>query len=519
VREGPGPRRPWPGFALLIAPIIAGAAMIGAPARSTAAARTTTWTVYHGDAAGSGVASGVASVDTAARAWTSARLDGALYGEPLIAFGAVFVATENGTVYALSSRTGAVLWSRHIATPVPASALPCGNIAPTVGITGTPVIDPSRHEIFVVADELKDGRPAHVLVGLDTATGAVERTQSVDPPGADPAALLQRTGLALDGGRVVFGMGGNYGDCATYRGRVAAVGERAGMPSFYTVDAAPGTSQGAVWMGGAAPVIDASGNIWVSAGNGSVTSASQPYDDSDSALELTPSLQLAGYFAPTSWPSDNAHDRDMSVAPALVGGGQVVLAGKAGIAYLLKRARPGGIGGQQARLAAVCAAGIEGGSAVVGDTVVLPCLAGPVAVRVTAAPARLGVVWRARVGGGPPVVVAGLVWTIGRDGVLDGLDAASGALRQHAAIGAVANHFPTPSVGDGVLVAAGTNRVIAFRTTAARTAPNTPAAPAHSATSPAASSRTASSGLAWGAAAGGVILLAAIGARIWWRRR
>ena len=65
----------------------------------------------------------------------------------------VYVATENNTVYALSAAKGAVEWSTHLGKPVPASALPCGNISPVVGITGTPVIDAARHEIFAVADE------------------------------------------------------------------------------------------------------------------------------------------------------------------------------------------------------------------------------------------------------------------------------------------------------------------------------------------------------------------------------
>ena len=118
---------------------------------------------------------------------------------------------------------------------------------------------------------------------------AIELTQDVDPPGADPAALLQRTGLTLDAGQVVFGMGGNYGDCSSYRGRVVAVREGGGTPTYFTVDAAAGESQGAIWMGGAAPAVDGSGNIWVSVGNGSVYSASRAYDDSDSALELSSS--------------------------------------------------------------------------------------------------------------------------------------------------------------------------------------------------------------------------------------
>src|ERR1700732_3621692 len=123
-------------------------------------------------------------------------------------------------------------------------------------------------------------------------------TQSMAPPGADAAALLQRTGLTLDAGQVVFGFGGNYGDCASYQGRVAAVPETGGTPRYFSVDAARGESQGSVWMGGAAPVVDGGGHIWVSTGNGSVDSDQHAYDNSDSVLELSPSLQLVQFFAP-----------------------------------------------------------------------------------------------------------------------------------------------------------------------------------------------------------------------------
>src|SRR5580704_114928 len=152
------------------------------------------WTVYHHDPAGDGVAPPVSAVHTTSSVWTSPALDGQVY-----------VATENDTVYALSAATGAVAWSAHLGPPVPAGSLPCGDITPTVGITGTPVIDQARGEIFVVADELAGGKPAHRLTGLATASGRIEMTQNVDPPGADAAALLQRTGLTLDAGQVVFG--------------------------------------------------------------------------------------------------------------------------------------------------------------------------------------------------------------------------------------------------------------------------------------------------------------------------
>jgi hypothetical protein len=141
-----------------------------------------------------------------------------------------------------------------------------------------------------------------------------------------------------------------------------------------------------------------------------------------------------------------------------------------------------------------------------------------VAVRVSSSPPRLHVLWSAGAGGGPPIFAGNRVWTIGQDGVLYGLDPATGAIRQSAAIGTVANHFPTPGVGDGLLLAPAANRVVAFRTGAARI-------PAGMATSPA-GTRTAAStpagggggaaGLpawAWGlVVAAAVVLAGAVGA-------
>ena len=471
------------------------------------------WTVYHGAADGAGVAGSVAAVDTNAPAWTSPALDGELYGEPLVSSGHVYVATENDTVYELSAATGAVLWSTHIGRPVPSGDLPCGDIAPTAGITGTPVIDPSRGEIFVVADELVNGKPAHLFAGLSAASGKVEVSQDVDPAGADPAALLQRTGLTLDDGRVVFGLGGNDGDCASYRGRVIAVPEQGGTPEMFTVDAAADESQGAIWMGGAAPVVDSAGHIWVTVGNGSVFSSSHPYDDSDSILELSPSLRLVQFFAPATWATDNSRDLDMSTAPALLPDGQVILTGKSRIAYLLSQAHLGGIGGQQAALASACGGDIDGGVAVQGTTVYLPCTSGITAIRAAAAPAGLRLLWSSGTGGGPPIVAAGLVWTISRSGVLYGLSPATGAVRQQASIGAVANHFPTPSVADGLLLAPAADHVVAFTASASASA---------SASGSASPSPSPSGGLSARALFGVVIVgLAVIGCAGWlvWRRR
>ena len=220
-------------------------------------------------------------------------------------------------------------------------------------------------------------------------------------------------------------------------------------------------------MGGAAPAVDGHGDVWVSSGNGSVTSSSRPYDNSDAVLELSPALQLLQFFAPTTWASDNAKDHDLSMEPVLLGDGQVVIAGKSRAVYLLDGAHLGGIGGQQAELGAACGDDIDGGSAQLGTTVFLPCLSGITAVDVGGAAPALRLAWSSSAGGGPPIVAAGLVWSVAQDGTLSGLDPATGTVRQRAPVGAPTNHFPTPGLGAGLLLATSASQVVAFRTTAA----------------------------------------------------
>ena len=484
------------------------------------------WTVYHHDPAGTGVDSSGTRFDPARPAWTSPVLDGDLFGEPLVLGTTVYVATENDTVYALRAADGTVVWSTHLGTPVPASSLPCGDITPMVGITGTPVIDAARAELFAVADEEVAGRPSHVLVGLNLTSGVVELHQVVDPPGVDTAALLQRTALTLQGGRVVFGFGGNYGDCSSYHGWVEAVPETGGSATTFAIDGATGQREGAVWMGGAAPVVDSSGNIWVAVGNGSEDTGS-PYDNSDSVLELSPALELLQFFAPADWASDNANDFDLgSAAPALLADGLVVQAGKSHTAYLLHQAHLGGIGGQVAELPSVCGDDVSGGVAVVGDVVFLPCLTGVVALEASATPPGLERLWQATAGAqGPPIVAGGLVWSIGQDGTLYALDRTDGSVTQQFSLGAVANHFPTPAVGDGLLLAPSADQVHAFAGQAASTTTTTSSSTTSRPTNTAAPPTTAAPGAghgsstAWVALAVVIVAVVVLGGWLAWRRR
>jgi len=447
---------------LAIATVVLGMSQWAGDAQA-ASVVTTQWLGYHGGASGSGVAVGIHSVNTAAPKWTSPVLDGQLYGEPLVDGKEILVATENDTVYALSSATGAVRWAKHLATAVPSNQLPCGDISPTVGITGTPVIDQGRNEIFVMAFEIDHGVARHYLYGLSVTTGAVMMRHVVSTPTADQLPYLNRSALALDQGSVVYTFGGNYGDCQTYHGVVGAIKENGmGAAVSFVVDHGPGQSQGAIWMGGAAATIDAAGNVWVETGNGSVTSPGHSYDDSDGVLELSPTMHLKSFFAPTSWVQDNASDADLSAQPAVLGNGLVVATGKSGNIYLLHASHLGGVGGQIATINSGCGNVLDGGYAVHGNLVYLPCVSGPLAVRVTTSPVTITVVWRGAAGGGPPIMAAQKVWSIGQDGVLYGFNPTNGVVVQHVELGNLANHFSTPSVGDGLMLAPIERQVVAF---------------------------------------------------------
>jgi polyvinyl alcohol dehydrogenase (cytochrome) len=435
------------------------------------AASGTSWTSYHGDAEASGVQAAPIKLLPSRTAWTSPTLDGQLYGEPLVADGRVVEATENDTVYALAANTGKILWSSHLGTPVPSGDLPCGDISPVVGITGTPVIDPARNEVFVVADTLVKGpssskgvEASHRLFGLNLLTGQVELHQTAMPSaGEDQLAQLQRPGLALDQGRVVIAYGQNSGDCpgpnGPAHGYVVSIPETGGPLDYFQVGS--GSDRGAVWMGGSSPVIDSQGNVYVASGDGYNLGAGQPYDDSDAVLELTPAMHLESDFYLSNWQQLSGDDRDLGTGdPALVDG-FVFQVGKTDTAYLLRQGHLGGQDGEVASLP-LCSGDPDGGHVVTGSVVYVPCPNGVTAVRVSTKAPYLTKLWTASDGASsPPIFADGLIWTI-LDGQVRGLNPASGTQQVAIPFGTPKNHFPTPTAADGLLLLPGAAQVYAF---------------------------------------------------------
>jgi outer membrane protein assembly factor BamB len=437
---------------------------IGTTTDTTAPAPGASWLTYGGSFSRTSLDSANPALGhTPVSAWTSPALDGPVYGEPLVFRGLVFVATESDTVYAVSASDGAVAWSDHLASPVPAGMLPCGSIAPTVGITSTMVIDALSGTLFVSAAALSGSSITHVLYALDIASHRVLWSRDIDQPGWTAATQLQRVALGLSAGHVIVGFGGNYGDCGAYHGWVVGVPESGSGPLLaYEV---PTAREGAVWAP-AGVTVDAGGNIFVVTGNGSA-GPGQRFDHGDAVIELSPALTERQYFAPADWAQDNATDSDLgSTAAMLLDGARLFVVGKQQTAYLLDATSLGGIGGQRAATA-VC--GSQGGNAYLAPDAYVACTDAGSIDQVRVGPGRSmrrGWTWNSPSGqAGSPTISGGVLWTIDIGAsVLYGVDLTTGTTRFTLGLSTgTPQHFAAPSAAAGMVIVAGASRVEAFR--------------------------------------------------------
>jgi len=409
---------------------------------NTPTTSSTDWTTYHANNQRTGYIPNTPDPHSMSKIW-STHLDGSVYAEPLVVGNSVIVATEGDSLYALDPNTGSVQWHTNVGTPVPLSSLPCGNIDP-LGITGTPVYDPATGLVFAVAEI---SGPAHILVGLDANTGQVKVRRLVDTDGMDPRAHQQRPALALANGMVYFTYGGLNGDCSDYIGRVVA--SRTNGQGPLLVYRVPTPREGGIWAT-PGPSVDASGNLYVSVGNGAITNGQ--WDHSDSVLKLSPTLQLIDAFAPTSWAQDNANDADLgSQGPTLLPGNFIFSAGKSGNGYILNANNLGGVGGSIDEQSA-CQS--FGGTATVGSTIFVPCTNGLLQISVdTSGHMHQG--WQASSDiVGSPVVGGHTVYSFS-NGIMHALNMNSGQLVAMLNVGS-ANRFVSPTIY-GTSIFIGTN--------------------------------------------------------------
>jgi outer membrane protein assembly factor BamB len=413
------------------------------PTATPAATTTTTyadWPTYHGNGARSGYAITAKRDNVQPTLGWSIPLDGAVYGQPIIVnHGIRIVATENNSVYRLAGNS--VIWRRNLGAPVPRSALPCGNIDPT-GITGTPAYDAAHNTVIVVS--ILNSPIRHIAYGLDPGTGTVKWSRNVDVPasvpGISPAAMQQRGALLVASGRVYIPYGGLAGDCSSYRGSVVGLDLTSPTTAALWNFTVPTSREGGIWAT-PGPIEEPGAGLLVAVGNGA-TAETGSYDYSDSVLELA-GQRITDSFSPSTWRSDNAADLDLGSQGPTIVGNYVFIAGKSGTAYVLNKAKLGGIGGQVSKLA-LCRS--FGGTAVVGTTVYVPCADGLRAVRINSN-GTMTVLWHAASNiNGTPTVGGGRIFVLDyQAGVLHVLDPPSGRTLWTMNTGAV-SRFATPAI-------------------------------------------------------------------------
>jgi outer membrane protein assembly factor BamB len=283
--------------------------------------------------------------------------------------------------------------------------------------------------------------------------------------GEDELAQLQRPGLALDKGFVVIAYGQNSGDCpgpnGPAHGYVVSIPETGGQLHYFQVGS--GQDRGAVWMGGSSPVVDPQGNVYVASGDGYDLGAGQPYDDSDAVLKLSRTMQLESNFYLGDWQTLSGDDLDLGTGDPVLVDGFVFQVGKTDTAYLLRQGNLGGQDGEVASLS-MCSGNPDGGRAVEGAIVYVPCPNGVTAIKVSTTAPHLKQLWTDNDdAAGAPIIASGLVWTIGNDNAVHALNPANGHQVLSIPFGGSASHFPTPSVADGLLLLPGMNQVLAFK--------------------------------------------------------
>jgi PQQ-like domain len=412
---------------------------------AAASGQAASWATYHGNIARTGVDTTSPPLGQVQRTWTK-QVDAPIYGEPLAVGNRVYVATENNTVYALKASNGHVAWKRHLGRPVDGTTLPCGNILPITGITGTPAISGNR--LYVVAF-LRGYR--HMLFGLRLKKGKVALKRRIDAPKSDPRVHQQRPALSIANGRVYIPYGGLAGDCGNYKGRVVSVRTQ-GKPRKRTFTVGV-HQEGGIWAPSGA-AIDSAGSLFVATGNGDTTG----FDYGNAVIRISPKLKQKDFFRVSNAGQLNVTDTDLgSTGPTLLGGDRLFVIGKDGVGLVLSTTHLGGVGGQLFSQH-ICPAAF-GGMAYQPPFVYVPCTDGLVALRMNGN--SFTVAWKAGSSAGAPIVSGGAVWTIDDGGNLRAYAPDSGNPIASFPVGSV-THFPSPGAGGGRLFAPAQNKVVAF---------------------------------------------------------
>jgi outer membrane protein assembly factor BamB len=302
----------------------------------------------------------------------STPVQGQVYAQPLSFEHTLFTATENDWIYGIDSQSGEVKWERSVGTPWNSADIGCGDLAPHVGITGTPVIDPKTNTVYFFAKSYvsatQSGPAVWKMHAVDLANGEERQGfpvtisgEAQNLPGLvfNPTQLLQRPALLLMNGVVYAGFG-SHCDTAPFQGWLVGVSTAGQVKVMWATTEHDGA---AIWQSGGGLISDREGQMLFATGNSwspSPGPGSSPPEGhlGDSVVrvqvESDGSLAAKDFFSPYNNLELDAEDLDLGsgaplALPSPYFGTEafphlLVQVGKTGVVYLLNRDELGGMG-------------------------------------------------------------------------------------------------------------------------------------------------------------------------------
>ncbi|HEX3455386.1 MAG TPA: PQQ-binding-like beta-propeller repeat protein [Gaiellaceae bacterium] len=307
-------------------------ALLSAAAVAVGGASAGDWVHFGGDAqvtndvpAGSSGPIGAAGAARLHTRWTT-TLDGPVIASPLYSAGAVpdardglvYVATQAGSVYALSAANGSVVWQRSLGTTLSSCGEPQAGVDATYGIVSAGTIDEQRGVLYVIG-------ATGLLHALDLTTGT-------DAPGWPVQVVTETSGELVWGGLTIAGNQvlvpiASYCDEPAFDGQLAdgrLVAVNADTASFSgTFDVVPGPgNMGGIWGYGGASVDPLTGDLWAATGNSWVYDPAcdcirEDIGYGEAVVQLDPALNPLASNRPPDVPSLTVPDTDFGATPLL----------------------------------------------------------------------------------------------------------------------------------------------------------------------------------------------------------
>jgi hypothetical protein len=282
-------------------------------------------------------------------------VDGLVDAEPLYASNVavsgngthnlLIVPTEHGSVYAFDTDSGTTIW--QVSTLKSGESTSddrgCGNLTPEIGVTSTPVIDrtsgPNGTVYLVAMSKDASGKYHQRLHALDLALGTELFGGPVDIqatyPGSgdnthngnvvfDPDQYLERSALLLLNGVIYTGWA-SHCDIRPYTGWIMGYSEST-LAQTSVLNVTPNGNSGAIWMSGAGPAADSSGNIYFLDANGDFDTklnasgfpADGDYGNAFLKLSTSEGLAVADYYEMNDEAQENGSDTDLGSGGVLL---------------------------------------------------------------------------------------------------------------------------------------------------------------------------------------------------------